>query len=84
MTVKHKNGCAWLFHFPAVAGWQSFLQRVVLTKPAVGIVFSFDKLTARTWRKRSMRICDLRAALLCIAQPLFIQKSAGKSLFVKN
>ncbi len=62
MTVKHKNGCAWLFHFPAVAGWQSFLQRVVLTKPAVGIVFSFDKLTARTWRKRSMRICDLRAA----------------------
>ena len=45
MTVKHKNGCAWLFHFPAVAGWQSFLQRVVLTKLAVGIVFSFDKLT---------------------------------------
>lgn len=84
MAVKHKNGCAWLFHFPAVAGWQSFLQRVVLTKPAVGIVFSFDKLTARTWRKRSMRICDLRAALLCIAQPLFIQEFARKSLFVKN
>ena len=79
MAVKHKNGCAWLFNFPAVAGWQSFLQRVVLTKLAVGIVFSFDKLTARTWRKCSMRICALQNNA---ARNRFLFRNPPENLFL--